>query len=153
MGSIGERIKEERKRLELNQTDFASLGGVQRTAQTNYEKGERFPDAAYLASIEKAGADVRYIITGQRDDFSNEERELIGMYRAASLAKKAKALTALTSDGDSAQQTSVGGPQQNVSGGTGNQYNAPVEGGATQHFNGPVGSVAGRDVAIKKQEK
>ena len=31
-----------------------------------YEAGERSPDAAYLAAIAAAGADVLYILTGER---------------------------------------------------------------------------------------
>lgn len=63
---IGDRLKEERTRLGLNQTEFASMAGVQKNAQSNYEKGDRNPDAAYLAAIATAGVDVLYIITGNR---------------------------------------------------------------------------------------
>ncbi|PIV87604.1 MAG: transcriptional regulator [Hydrogenophilales bacterium CG17_big_fil_post_rev_8_21_14_2_50_63_12] len=63
---IGERLKEERDRLGLNQTDFAAIGGIGRKTQFNYESGERAPDGAYLAAIATAGADVLYILTGQR---------------------------------------------------------------------------------------
>lgn len=63
---IGERLKEERERLGKNQTDFAALGGAGRKTQFNYETGERAPDGAYLAAIAAAGADVLYILTGQR---------------------------------------------------------------------------------------
>ena len=64
--TIGCRLKEERKRLRLNQTDFAALAGVQISAQTNYENDKRQPDAKYLAAIAEAGADVGYITTGVR---------------------------------------------------------------------------------------
>lgn len=63
---IGTRLREERERLGFNQTDFGAVGGVLKKAQFNYEKGERSPDAAYLAAIAAAGADVLYILTGQR---------------------------------------------------------------------------------------
>ncbi len=66
MDNFSARLTEERIRLGLNQTDFGALGGVKKQAQFNYEKGERTPDAAYLASISKAGVDVLYVITGQR---------------------------------------------------------------------------------------
>jgi transcriptional regulator with XRE-family HTH domain len=64
--SIGDRLREERDRLGMNQTDFAALTGVSRRSQSNYEGGERSPDADYLAAIAKAGADVTYILTGVR---------------------------------------------------------------------------------------
>lgn len=64
--TMGGRIKEERKRLGKNQVEFALLGGVQISAQTNYETDKRAPDAAYLFAVAGAGADVQYIVTGER---------------------------------------------------------------------------------------
>lgn len=64
--SIGERLKAERERLGLNQTDFGALGGVQKQAQLKYERGDRNPDSAYLASVSEAGVDVLYVLTGRR---------------------------------------------------------------------------------------
>lgn len=63
---IGERLKEERERLGMNQADFAALAGASKRAQVRYESGERNPDAEYLAGIAAAGADVQYIVTGKR---------------------------------------------------------------------------------------
>ena len=64
--NISDRLREERERLGMNQVDFGAVGGVKKLAQINYEKGERSPDSAYLAAIAAAGADVLYILTGQR---------------------------------------------------------------------------------------
>ena len=64
--NISDRLREERERLGLNQVEFGSIGGVKKLAQINYEKGARHPDSAYLAAIAAAGADVLYILTGQR---------------------------------------------------------------------------------------
>lgn len=66
MNSIGERLREERTRLGMNQGDMAQHGGVQRTAQSNYERGDRVPDAAYLTLVAEAGVDVLYVVTGER---------------------------------------------------------------------------------------
>ncbi|MEO5347961.1 MAG: helix-turn-helix domain-containing protein, partial [Magnetococcus sp. YQC-9] len=63
---FGERIQEERKRLKLNQTEFASIAGVVLNTQFTYEKNTRTPDANYLRAIAAAGADVYYILTGAR---------------------------------------------------------------------------------------
>lgn len=63
---IGERLKEERTRLGLSQTELAELGCVQRNTLFNYEKGVRSPDADFLARIAGRGADVLYIVTGRR---------------------------------------------------------------------------------------
>lgn len=100
MSSIGDRLKEERQQLGKSQTEFGEIAGVLKQAQLKYEKGERFPDAAYLAAIADAGADVRYIVTGQREGpapevLSADERELLTLFRAAPLAVKAAAIGAL----------------------------------------------------------
>ncbi|MDF3935337.1 helix-turn-helix domain-containing protein [Pseudomonas citronellolis] len=63
---IGDRLKEERVRLGLNQTDFAALASVAKTSQFNYEKGDRSPDAEYLAAVAAVGVDVLYVVTGNR---------------------------------------------------------------------------------------
>lgn len=63
---IGRRLKEERKRLRLSQTDFAALVGITRRTQCAYERGESAPDGVYLAMIAKLGMDVLYILTRQK---------------------------------------------------------------------------------------
>ncbi|MNJ44626.1 transcriptional repressor DicA [compost metagenome] len=64
--NIGERLKEERARLGFNQAEFAAFAGVAKTSQFNYEKGDRSPDAEYLAAIAEKGVDVLYVVTGER---------------------------------------------------------------------------------------
>jgi len=66
MVSFCERLRAERTRLGLNQTDFGALAGVTKKTQMLYEAGERVPDASYLAAIADAGADICLIITGQQ---------------------------------------------------------------------------------------
>lgn len=66
MDTIGDRLREQRGRLRLNQDDFASAGGVKKRALIHYEKNERLPDAAFLAAIARAGVDVLYVLTGTR---------------------------------------------------------------------------------------
>lgn len=63
---IGDRLFEERKRLDLNQTEMGKLGGVTYGTYANYELNKRFPDAECLAKLYAAGVDVLYVITGQR---------------------------------------------------------------------------------------
>ena len=69
---IGARLREVREALELSQTEFAQIAeragvpGATRQSQAKYEKGLATPGAAYLAAIAAAGADVLYILTGQR---------------------------------------------------------------------------------------
>jgi transcriptional regulator with XRE-family HTH domain len=80
------RLKQERRRLGLNQAELANAGGVQKHAQLNYEKGLRYPDASYLAGIAEVGADVLYLLTGRASDPSTlaldrDEERLLAGYR------------------------------------------------------------------------
>lgn len=61
---INERLLEERNRLGLNKGEMAQAGGVANSTYSNYENGNRSPDADFLAAIAKAGCDVLYIVTG-----------------------------------------------------------------------------------------
>ncbi|MBC2660011.1 helix-turn-helix transcriptional regulator [Pseudomonas sp. MSSRFD41] len=83
---IGERLKEERARLGFNQAEFAAFAGVAKTSQFNYEKGERSPDAAYLAAVAEKGVDILYVVTGERrpvpaDSVLADEMHLLEFYR------------------------------------------------------------------------
>lgn len=68
MNTFGDRLKEERERLNLTQPAFGELGGVAKLAQINYEKNNRRPDADYLMAISQAGVDVLYLLTGMRSE-------------------------------------------------------------------------------------
>lgn len=98
---IGERLRAERDRLGLSQTEFCvAVGGVDRKSQFNYETGKRSPDAAYLAAASELGIDVRYVITGSRDydlpePLSAEEQTLLSYWRQASSDTRKAALGAL----------------------------------------------------------
>lgn len=79
---IGDRLKEERERLGFNQTEFAAKAGASKNSQYNYEKGERSPDASYLAAVAEQGVDVLYVVTGQRSSMgesqlSNDDLEIV----------------------------------------------------------------------------
>lgn len=101
MLSLSEKIREERKRLKLTQVQFAEVAGVQPTTQVNYEKGTRIPDAAYLEKAAEVGVDVLYVLTGKRtpvlENITNDEMEIVRLYREAPLAVKAAAYGALMS--------------------------------------------------------
>lgn len=64
--SIGERIRAERERLGHSQDQWASTADIHRNTQAKYERGEGAPDANYLAAIEEIGADIYYIVTGEK---------------------------------------------------------------------------------------
>ncbi|KQZ94549.1 helix-turn-helix domain-containing protein [Pseudomonas sp. Root562] len=71
--TIGERLKEERSRLGLSQTDLGAAGGVGKTTQINYEKDERSPDARYLAAVKPLGVDVYYVLAGEHFPVSPDQ--------------------------------------------------------------------------------
>ncbi|MDY7559877.1 helix-turn-helix transcriptional regulator [Pseudomonas sp. 10B1] len=64
MNGIGTRLKEERKRLGLSQTELGVIGGIEPNSQGMYERGQRFPNATYLSSIADSGVDILYVVTG-----------------------------------------------------------------------------------------
>lgn len=63
---IGGRVREERVRLLISQADLADQLGVSRGTQFNYENGKGLPDARYLLAFGELGADVGYVLSGER---------------------------------------------------------------------------------------
>lgn len=59
-------LKEERKRLGFNQERFAESAGVSRRAYAEWESGKTSPTAVQLAALQGIGADVQYIVIGER---------------------------------------------------------------------------------------
>ncbi|WP_278940678.1 helix-turn-helix domain-containing protein [Pseudomonas helleri] len=85
--TIGDRLKEERSRLGLSQTDLGAAGGVGKTTQINYEKGTGSPDAKYLSAVAALGIDILYVVTGVStphvvDGFTAAENKLVNQFRA-----------------------------------------------------------------------
>ncbi len=72
--TFSDRLREERKRLGLNQPDFAAIAGVTKLTQINWEKGRRSPTASQLEQYHHAGVDVTYLITGSRHIESNSDK-------------------------------------------------------------------------------
>lgn len=85
---ISDRLREAREALGLSQQAMAERCGIVVRSQRNYESGERSPDATYLAALAAIGADVTYILTGQR--VSEWERDV--------LARTAKTISETESD-------------------------------------------------------
>ena len=90
---LGDRLREERDRLGLNQTDFGLQVGVSRGTQKAYELGTGAPDVRYLAALEAIGVDVSYVLIGRRftqetADVDEVEQTLIERYRSLNAADK-----------------------------------------------------------------
>lgn len=95
--TIGIRLKEERERLGFSQTAFAGVGNTTKKSQIDYEKDLTHPKSIYLSAIAKLGADVLYIVTGERcaSAMTSDEKELIELFRAAPLVLKAAVIGTL----------------------------------------------------------
>ena len=64
---IGQRLKEERRRLGLSQEEFATAGGIRRSTLYQYERGDRRPSLDFLLKTVSAGVDLNFMIFGKRD--------------------------------------------------------------------------------------
>jgi len=64
--NAGERLKEERERLNLTQKAIADAAGTTSRTQISYEGNGSPPKSSYLAKVALLGVDVGYVITGIR---------------------------------------------------------------------------------------
>ena len=88
---ISTRLQEERKRLGLTQEAVAAQLGATKRSVINWEGGAALPGAEVLARYAAAGADVLYILTGQRSqpvppaqELPRQEQEWLALYRNSS---------------------------------------------------------------------
>lgn len=99
------RLRQERERLGLNQTEMGDRGCVARKAQIHYESGERNMTLDYLDNLAASGVDVGYILFGERgigggsadQGFAEDELDVLRWWRKASEDAKAVALRVLKS--------------------------------------------------------
>lgn len=78
------RLREERERLKLTQAEIAEKCGVSREIWGKYERGQAAPGGEVLFALAQIGADVMYILTGQRAGgatLPNREAALLDNYR------------------------------------------------------------------------
>lgn len=88
---IGKRLREERERLGMSQPAFAAVVGTTKQTLFSWESGKTAPDGFQLAAFATAGADVLYILTGQRSkplepaqELPRQEQEWLALYRNSS---------------------------------------------------------------------
>lgn len=93
LDTFGSRLRKERVRLGLNQTDFAEIGGIQKDGQVKYEADKREPGAAYMTAIAAAGVDILYVLTGVITVSANDDEvALLSGYRELSERDKTSVL-------------------------------------------------------------
>lgn len=120
--SIGSRLKEERERLGYTQPIFAGLAETTKKSQIDYEKDLTQPKAGYLAVIAAVGADVQYIVTGQRSSnvLPTDETLILEKYRQAAPELRNRILMLLLGAEGEATKSVVNNP---VNSGKGTQLN------------------------------
>lgn len=102
---ISDRLKSERKRLELTQKEFGELAGAKNRTVIDWEKGVSSPTAIQLEWLADAGLDVNFVVTGKSqeiaEDLTADEQILIGLYRDLPVSERRKVLLSLLSgDGE-----------------------------------------------------
>jgi len=86
--TIGQRLKEERERLNLSQTSMADAAGTTKKTQIDYETDRTPPKATYLAAVATYGVDIAYVVTGQRlENVAGTPTELAYLRNCRALAK------------------------------------------------------------------
>lgn len=70
------RIRELRKALNLNQTDFGNRIGIKQGSVAGYESGARVPlDSVILSICREFNVSERWLRTGEGDMFNDRDRE------------------------------------------------------------------------------
>ncbi|WP_298189460.1 helix-turn-helix transcriptional regulator [Metallibacterium sp.] len=83
---LGSRLREERKRLNLNQTQLAEVAGISLSSQSHYESGTHRPDSAYLSQAARAGIDILYVLTGtHQGEFNPDTIDWLAVIEIADL--------------------------------------------------------------------
>lgn len=94
--AIGLRLRQVRGNF--TQAAFAEQLGLERKTVNRYESGERAPDAlALLRLMQQFGVDPGWLLTGEghAPSHSDDEQELLTLFKSATLAAKMAAVGAL----------------------------------------------------------
>ena len=119
--SVGDRLREERERLGLSQPKMAEMMGATKQTIYAWENGRTAPDGFQLETFSAAGADVRYIITGERDGpppLKPDEQLLLDRYRSSPAPLRDAALRVLLGGGE---PPASGARSIKIAGGSGHQ--------------------------------
>jgi transcriptional regulator with XRE-family HTH domain len=138
MREISARFKEERKRLGLSQEDAAKALGVSTGSLGTYERNKVTPPILVLLPLFKLGADIQYIVTGERalGVLPEPEQRLITAFRSASSDGQAAILTTATalSGVVVADKKQKSGTTQIFNGEVGQNISGGFKGDLTFHF-------------------
>lgn len=93
--SVGNRLKEERKRLGLTQEAMAAACGVAKRTQILFEQDAHLPGGAYFVEADKLGLDVTYLLVGRRERITEADAELLQIWREATPHARGAAMESL----------------------------------------------------------
>ena len=79
---FGDRLKQERERLEMSVQDFAQMGKVNRITQARYETGVNYPTVEYLYAISQNGVDTIFLLTGLVSTFLIDKQHAVAFSQA-----------------------------------------------------------------------
>ena len=96
--AIGARLREERERLGFSQQGLGEMLAVRRLAISRYEGGQNSPTAEQLSMLHDLGADLSYVISGDR----RLDREALKAELREAIAAIDKVCQTLSSDLDGA---------------------------------------------------
>lgn len=91
MTDFATRLRDERKRLNLTQNEFARMVGITPNTQLRYEKGKAKPAMTYVLALAENGLDTNYLLTGQRSHASEQEKAMLNLLNALPQAQQAMA--------------------------------------------------------------
>lgn len=85
LAMVGQRLIEERNRLQLSQRALAQALGLSKNTIVNYEAGYTSPRADDLLVMARLGANIKFIMTGVRSEMpaglTLDEEDLLRSYR------------------------------------------------------------------------
>lgn len=152
---ISERLREERERLGMSQQALAEKLESTKRSVINWEGGAALPGAEVLSRYAVAGADVLYVITGERTSAQPAadaaEQVLLDSYRRCKPDAKANLIqmAALLSAGVAPGPAPKAAPRTRA--GSGVQMSASAQ--PSIAVRGSRNVVAGRDVVQTKVRK
>lgn len=78
--TFGDRLKIERERLGLSQSDAAEACGVRREMWGKYERGTATPGCSVLERFSAHGGDVLYVLVGRREPLRSDPPAMVSEF-------------------------------------------------------------------------
>lgn len=85
--TVGDRLRMERERLEMSQTELATRCATTKMTQYKYEQGTTYPTSRYLRMLDSLGVDILWVVTERTGIWpleKEDEQLLLAKWRRAS---------------------------------------------------------------------